>query len=48
MKNYQILVSGYLNGYITSELITVNSDSLENAACIAESISKLDGASAII
>jgi len=48
MKTFQILVSGYCNGYLTTELIKVESDSLENAALLAEQKSSLDGATARI
>ena len=48
MKTYQILISGYTNGYLTSELIKVEAFTLEEAALIAENKSSLDGAAARI
>lgn len=48
MKEYQILVSGYRNGYLTTELIIVYGASLEDAAIQAEQKSSLDGAAARI
>jgi hypothetical protein len=48
MKNYQILVSGYRDGYLTSELINVESNTIEEAGLIAENKSYLDGAAARI
>ena len=44
MKEYQILVSGYRNGYLTTELIKVDGLSIEDAAFKAEQKSSLDGA----
>ena len=48
MKEYQILVAGYRNGYLTTELIKVEATSLEDAALKAEQQSSLDGAAARI
>jgi hypothetical protein len=48
MKEYQILVAGYRNGYLTTELIKIDGLSLEDAACKAEQKSSLNGASARI
>jgi hypothetical protein len=48
MKKYQILVSGYSHGYLTTELLTVYATSLFDAATEAEKTSTLDGASAKI
>jgi len=48
MKEYQILVAGYRNGYLTTELIKVDGTSLEDAALKAEQKSSLDGAAARI
>ena len=46
MKEYQILVAGYRNGYLTTELIKVDGLSIEDAAFKAEQKSSLDGAAA--
>lgn len=48
MKEYQILVAGYRNGYLTTELIKVEGFSIEDAAIKAEQKSSLDGATARI
>ena len=48
MKEYQILVAGYRNGYLTTELIKIEGISLEDAAMKAEQKSSLDGAVARI
>ena len=48
MKEYQILVVGYRNGYLTTELIKVDGLSIEDAAFKAEQKSSLDGAAARI
>jgi hypothetical protein len=48
MKEYQILVAGYKNGYLTTELIKIEAVSIEDAAIKAEEKSALDGASARI
>ena len=48
MENYIVLISGYKNGYLTTELINVEGFSIEEAAIKAELKSSLDGASAII
>ena len=48
MKEYQILVVGYRNGYLTTELIKVDGLSIEDAAVSAEQKSSLDGAAARI
>lgn len=48
MKVYTILVSGYKNGYLITELIESDGLTLEEAAIKAEQKSSLDGASAII
>jgi hypothetical protein len=48
MKEYQILVSGYRNGYLTTELIKIDGLSIEDAAFNAEQKSSLDGATARI
>ena len=44
MKTYQILISGYKGGYLTTELIKVVATNLEQAAILAETKSSLDGA----
>ena len=46
METYQILVSGYRNGYLTTELINTLANSFEEAILIAENKSSLDGATA--
>jgi hypothetical protein len=48
MKTYKILVAGYRNGYLTTELIKVEANSLEDAVIQAEQKSSLDGAAARI
>lgn len=48
IKEFQILVTGYRNGYLTTELIKVDGYSIEDAAIKAEHKSSLDGASARI
>lgn len=48
MKEYQILISGYKNGYLTTELIKIEGISFEDAAIKAEQKSYLDGATAKI
>jgi len=48
MKTYQILVSGYQDGYLKTQLITVSAPSHEEAIIEAEAKSYLDGATAII
>jgi hypothetical protein len=48
MKEYQILIAGYRNGYLTTELIKIEGTSLEEAAIKAEQASSLDGAAARI
>ena len=48
MKEYQILVAGYRNGYLTTELIKIEGSSIEDAALKAEQKSSLDGAAARI
>ena len=48
IKEYQILVAGYRNGYLTTELIKVEGISIEEAALKAEQKSSLDGACANI
>lgn len=48
MENYQILISGYLNGYLTTELIKVEATTFEEAVFLAENKSNLDGATARI
>jgi hypothetical protein len=48
MKEYEILVAGYKNGYLTTELIIIEGKSIEDAAIKAEKISSLDGATARI
>lgn len=47
MNSYQILVSGYFRGYITSQLITVQADSIDDAYERAEQESYLDGAESV-
>jgi hypothetical protein len=47
MKNYQILISGYRNGYLTTEIVNVRALTLEQAEKLAEKKSYLDGASAV-
>jgi hypothetical protein len=44
MENYQILISGYRNGYLTTELIKVQAQTFEEAIFLAENKSTLDGA----
>jgi len=48
MEKFRIIVSGYQDGYLTSELIEVEAIDLYTAAIIAERKSSLDGASAKI
>jgi hypothetical protein len=48
MENYQILISGYRNGYLTTELIKVQAQTIEEAIFLAENKSTLDGATARI
>ena len=48
MKEYQILVAGYRNRYLTTELIKVDVLTIEEAALKAEKKSSLDGAAARI
>jgi len=48
MENYQILISGYHNGYLTTELIKVQAQTIEEAIFLAENKSTLDGATARI
>lgn len=43
-REYQVLIAGYRNGYLTTELITVEAHSFDEAVIIAEQISTLDGA----
>jgi len=45
---YQIVVAGYNNGYLTTELIKVNASNLDDAILKAEQKSFLDGATARI
>ena len=48
METYQILIAGYRDGYLKTELISVEAESIEDAALIAEQKSSLDGAAARI